>query len=162
MKEQSAGQVVEAFPTDITGVPDALSPSAVEVPPGGSLELRIHPVAKRIADGRFRMLSYNGSIPGPTIRVKQGSSITVNVSNETHMDTTVHWHGLRLENLYDGVPHETQAPIPPGGTYTHHLTFPDAGLFWYHPHMREDYAQEMRARSAKTLRFGAARWCVSC
>jgi FtsP/CotA-like multicopper oxidase with cupredoxin domain len=59
------------------------------------------------------------------------------------MDTTVHWHGLRLENQYDGVPHETQEPIAPGARYTHRLTFPDAGLYWYHPHIREDYAQEM-------------------
>jgi FtsP/CotA-like multicopper oxidase with cupredoxin domain len=59
------------------------------------------------------------------------------------MDTTVHWHGLRLENRYDGVPHETQAPIAPGGRYRHRLTFPDPGLYWYHPHIREDYAQEM-------------------
>ena len=50
---------------------------------------------------------------------------------------------LRIENAYDGVPHETQAPIPPGGRYTHRLTLPDAGHYWYHPHIREDYAQEM-------------------
>jgi len=61
----------------------------------------------------------------------------------TEMDTTVHWHGLRLENRYDGVPHETQAPIPPGGRYPHRLRFPDAGLYWYHPHIREDHAQQM-------------------
>jgi FtsP/CotA-like multicopper oxidase with cupredoxin domain len=131
------------FPTDPTGHPEALSTSVVEVAPGESFDLRIHPVAKRIDDGTFRMLSYNGSIPGPTLRVEQGSEIFVNVTNETDMETTVHWHGLRLENQYDGVPHDTQAPIPPGGKYTHRLTFPDAGVYWYHPHMREDYAQEM-------------------
>jgi FtsP/CotA-like multicopper oxidase with cupredoxin domain len=133
----------DAFPTDTSGLPAATESQVVDVVPGGSLDLRIHPVAKRIDDGVFRMLSYNGSIPGPTLRVQQGSTISVEVTNETHMDTTVHWHGLRLENRYDGVPHETQAPIPPGGRYVHHLTFPDAGTFWYHPHMREDYAQEM-------------------
>jgi FtsP/CotA-like multicopper oxidase with cupredoxin domain len=133
----------EGFPTDPAGQPKATAPAIVEVHPGGSLDLRIHPVAKLIGDGTFRMLSYNGSIPGPTLRVQQGSEIFVNVTNETEMDTTVHWHGLRLENQYDGVPHDTQAPIPPGGKYTHRLSFPDAGLFWYHPHMREDYAQEM-------------------
>jgi FtsP/CotA-like multicopper oxidase with cupredoxin domain len=66
------------------------------------------------------------------------------VTNEADdLETTVHWHGLRLENRYDGVPEETQAPIPPGGTFTYRLRFPDPGLYWYHPHMREDYAQEM-------------------
>jgi FtsP/CotA-like multicopper oxidase with cupredoxin domain len=55
----------------------------------------------------------------------------------------VHWHGLRLENKYDGVPHETQAPIPVGGEFTYRIQFPDAGLYWYHPHIREDYTQEL-------------------
>ena len=132
-----------AFPVSVADLPDATRPIVAEVTPGGSFDLTIHPVAKRIGDATFRMLSYNGSIPGPTLRVKQGSEVLVNVTNETEMDTTVHWHGLRLENRYDGVPHDTQAPIPAGGKYTHRLTFPDAGLFWYHPHMREDYAQEM-------------------
>jgi FtsP/CotA-like multicopper oxidase with cupredoxin domain len=54
----------------------------------------------------------------------------------------VHWHGLRLENRYDGVPHDTQAPIPVGGEFTYRVQFPDAGLYWYHPHIREDYTQE--------------------
>jgi FtsP/CotA-like multicopper oxidase with cupredoxin domain len=143
VEKQQAKQDVDAFPVNVKGLPRAHRPSIVDVAPGGSFDLRIHPVAKMIGDRTHRMLSYNGSIPGPTLRVQQGSEINVNVSNETEMDTTVHWHGLRLENRYDGVPHETQAPIPPGGRYTHRLTFPDAGLFWYHPHMREDYAQEM-------------------
>ena len=55
----------------------------------------------------------------------------------------MHWHGLRLENRYDGVPHETQAPIPVGGEFTYRIQFPDAGLYWYHPHIREDYTQEL-------------------
>jgi FtsP/CotA-like multicopper oxidase with cupredoxin domain len=59
------------------------------------------------------------------------------------LDTTVHWHGLRLENKYDGVPHETQAPIPVGGEFTYRIQFPDPGLYWYHPHIREDYTQEL-------------------
>jgi len=63
--------------------------------------------------------------------------------NEGDLDTTVHWHGLRLENRYDGVPHETQAPIPVGGEFTYRIQFPDPGLYWYHPHIREDYTQEM-------------------
>jgi FtsP/CotA-like multicopper oxidase with cupredoxin domain len=90
-----------------------------------------------------RMLGYNGSIPGPTLKVQQGSEIIVHVDNHGDLDTTVHWHGLRLENRYDGVPHETQAPIPVGGEFTYRIQFPDAGLYWYHPHIREDYTQEL-------------------
>jgi FtsP/CotA-like multicopper oxidase with cupredoxin domain len=75
--------------------------------------------------------------------VRQGSEITVNVSNEADTPATVHWHGLRLENRYDGVPHETQAPIPVGEEFAYRLRFPDAGLYWYHPHVREDYGLDM-------------------
>ena len=89
------------------------------------------------------MLGYNGSIPGPTLHVDQGSEITVQVANDGDVEATVHWHGLRLQNLYDGVPQETQAPIKPGETFTYKLRFPDPGLYWYHPHIREDFAQEM-------------------
>jgi Multicopper oxidase/Heavy metal binding domain len=72
--------------------------------------LRVGPVAKRLGNATVRMLGYNGSIPGPTAKVQQGSEIIVHVTNEGDLDTTVHWHGLRLENRYDGVPHETRAP----------------------------------------------------
>ena len=90
----------------------------------------------------MRMLAYNGSIPGPTLRVREGSEVTVDVTNDTEMEATVHWHGLRLENRYDGT-HETQAPIPVGGSFAYRISFPDPGVYWYHPHIREDYGQEM-------------------
>jgi FtsP/CotA-like multicopper oxidase with cupredoxin domain len=58
------------------------------------------------------------------------------------LETTVHWHGLRLENRYDGT-HETQAPIGIGERFSARIAFPDAGLYWYHPHIRQDYGQEL-------------------
>jgi FtsP/CotA-like multicopper oxidase with cupredoxin domain len=88
------------------------------------------------------MLAYNGSVPGPTLKVRQGSEIEVDVINEGDLEQTVHWHGLRLDNRSDGT-HETQAPIPVGGRFSCRVTFPDPGIYWYHPHIREDYAQEM-------------------
>ena len=63
------------------------------------------------------MIAYNGSIPGPTLRVREGSELVVDVVNEGDLEATVHWHGLRLENRYDGT-HETQAPIPVGGRFS--------------------------------------------
>jgi FtsP/CotA-like multicopper oxidase with cupredoxin domain len=133
----------DRFPTDPTGLPEAGRPQLLELADGDTLDLRVGPVAKRLGDTTVRMLGYNGSIPGPTLKVQQGSEIIVHVINEGDLDTTVHWHGLRLENRYDGVPHETQAPIPVGGEFTYRIQFPDAGLYWYHPHIREDYTQEL-------------------
>jgi FtsP/CotA-like multicopper oxidase with cupredoxin domain len=109
---------------------------------GDRVTLHIGPVVKRIGDATVRMLAYSGSIPGPTLRVPQGAEVLVDIENEGDMENTVHWHGLRLENRFDGT-HETQDPIPVGGRYTARVTFPDAGVYWYHPHIREDYNQEL-------------------
>ena len=133
----------QSFPTDPAGLPQATRPALLELADGDTLDLRVGPVAKRLGDATVRMLGYNGSIPGPTLKVQQGSEIVVRVENHGDLDTTVHWHGLRLENKYDGVPHETQAPIPVGGEFTYRIQFPDPGLYWYHPHIREDYTQEL-------------------
>jgi len=133
----------EFFPTDPSGLPEATSPELAELADGDDLHLRIGPVAKQLAGTTVRMLGYNGSIPGPTLKVRQGSEVVVHVDNDGDLEATVHWHGLRLENRYDGVPHETQVPIPVGGEFTYRIRFPDPGLYWYHPHIREDYTQEM-------------------
>ena len=130
------------FPTEIAGLPAGVDSEVVEVSDGDLFELRIAPVTKQFGDATVRMLAYNGSIPGPTLRVREGSEIVVNVANEADLDATVHWHGLRLDNRYDGT-HETQAPIAVGGTFTYRIEFPDPGVYWYHPHIREDYGQEM-------------------
>jgi FtsP/CotA-like multicopper oxidase with cupredoxin domain len=131
------------FPRDVTGLAPASAPEIVRLRHGEHFELRIGPVAKRIGDDTVRMLAYGGSIPGPVLHVDQGSEIVVDVTNDGDTEATVHWHGLRLENRYDGVPHETQLPIGVGETFSYTLQFPDAGLYWYHPHVREDYGLEM-------------------
>ncbi len=133
----------EFFPTDPTGLPEATRPELLELADGDAFHLRIGPVAKRLAGTTVRMLGYNGSIPGPVLKVQQGSEVVVHVTNDGDLKATVHWHGLRLDNKYDGVPHETQTPIPVGGEFTYRIRFPDPGLYWYHPHIREDYTQEM-------------------
>ena len=130
------------FPTDTAGLPEALAPEVVELSDGDELELRVAPVTKRLGDATVRMLAYNGSIPGPVIKVKEGAEIVVHVENQGDMDATVHWHGLRLDNRFDGT-HETQAPIPVGERFSAKVAFPDPGAYWYHPHIREDYGQEM-------------------
>jgi FtsP/CotA-like multicopper oxidase with cupredoxin domain len=132
----------EHFSTDTAGLAEAVASELMDLGDGDEFELRIAPVTKRIGDSSVRMLAYNGSIPGPTLRVREGSELVVNVANEADLDATVHWHGLRLDNRYDGT-HETQAPIPVGGSFQYRIEFPDPGVYWYHPHIREDYGQEM-------------------
>jgi FtsP/CotA-like multicopper oxidase with cupredoxin domain len=133
----------DTFPSITDGLEACIRSTVVELGDGDTYDLHIAPVASQIGDTPVRMLAYNGSVPGPTLRVTQGSEIAVRVRNDGDHETTVHWHGLRLDNAYDGVPHETQHPIPVGGEFTYRLRFPDDGVFWYHPHVREDYGLEM-------------------
>jgi FtsP/CotA-like multicopper oxidase with cupredoxin domain len=141
--EHGDNLAADEFSRDSSGMSEAGRPALLELADGDTLDLRVAPVAKRLGDATVRMLGFNGSIPGPTLKVRQGSEIIVRVSNDGDLDTTVHWHGLRLENKYDGVPLATQAPIPVGGEFSYRIQFPDPGLYWYHPHIREDYAQEL-------------------
>ena len=133
----------DLFTTETAGLAPATRSQVIRLHDGDRLDLRIQPVRKHVGDAELRMLGYNASIPGPTLHVDQGSEITVEVTNDGDVEATVHWHGLRLENRYDGVPHETQSPIAMGGTFTYKVQFPDAGFYWYHPHIREDFGMEM-------------------
>jgi FtsP/CotA-like multicopper oxidase with cupredoxin domain len=131
------------FSTDTAGLEECVAAAVVELDDGDTYDLRIAPVVKQLGDDRVRMLAYNASIPGPTLRVPQGAEIEVRVRNDADTEATVHWHGLRLDNRYDGVPHETQDPIQIGGEFSYRIQFPDPGLYWYHPHIREDYGLDM-------------------
>ena len=142
MTPTTTGAFTDQFPTDPAGLAACRPAEVIDLTDGETFELEIGAVAKRLGDTTVRMLAYNGSIPGPTLRVAQGSEVEVNVVNRGDMDATVHWHGLRLDNRYDGT-HETQAPIAVGESAPSRVSFPDPGVYWYHPHIREDYGQEM-------------------
>jgi FtsP/CotA-like multicopper oxidase with cupredoxin domain len=98
---------IAEFPSTTEGLPDARRPELVELADGAEFDLEIVPVRKQIGESTVRMLAYNGSIPGPTLKVPLGATISVRVTNRGDIGATVHWHGLRLENRYDGT-HETR------------------------------------------------------
>ena len=127
---------------ELSRLPDARPTERVELKDGDTYHLRIAPVRKRLGDAPVRMLAYNGSVPGPTLVLPEGAKATVHVTNEGDLDATVHWHGLRLDNRFDGT-HDTQAPIPVGESFRYEIEVPDPGAYWYHPHIREDYGQEL-------------------
>ncbi|EOX4464511.1 multicopper oxidase family protein [Vibrio alginolyticus] len=81
------------------------------------------------------VLAFNGSIPAPVIRCRQGEKVIIRFTNKLSEPTTIHWHGLRIPIEMDGVPFLSQQPIMPGETFVYEFTPPDAGTFWYHPHM---------------------------
>lgn len=78
--------------------------------------------------------TYNGSAPGPELRVSKGERVRVRFTNKLSEPTSVHWHGIRIANSMDGVSGLTQDPVEPGGTFTYDFVAPDAGTFWYHAH----------------------------
>jgi len=130
------------------GRPGATFPSSIPSRPvdladGDTLALEATIVERAVGHRRFVMYGFNRQIPGPLIRVAQGATIHVRFTNAIDLPTTVHWHGVRLDNRYDGVPGVTQDPVEPGQTFWYTVRFPDAGIYWYHPHVREDIQQEL-------------------
>ncbi len=133
----------QVFERSTANLPQAQQTQVIDVKNKAAISLDVSPVAKTINGKAIRMYAYNSQIPGPLFKVKQGSTFTVNVKNNLDTDTTIHWHGIRLANKDDGVEGITQEPIKPGETYTYTVTVPDPGMYWYHPHMREDMQQEL-------------------
>jgi FtsP/CotA-like multicopper oxidase with cupredoxin domain len=83
----------------------------------------------------FFAWAYNGRIPGPEIRAREGEIIRVVLKNYLPEGTTVHWHGVPVPNGMDGVPGITQNPVPPGGSYTYEFEARPAGTYFYHSHV---------------------------
>ena len=128
---QFGGAVALAGPWTIAARPalaaEVASPARLTAAPGGAA---LH--------GEDRpgtpVFAYDGSAPGPVLRIRQGEAFAALVENRLGEDTTVHWHGIRLPNAMDGVPGLTQPPIKTGASFTYAFTPPDAGTFFYHPH----------------------------
>lgn len=137
------GAVARGAVPDLASLPSVQPTQTMTVRDGDTVELTPTIVRKTINGKAFAMYGYNGQIPGPLIKAPQSATISVNVRNDIDMETTVHWHGIRLDNANDGVPQVTQKPIAPGGSHQYTVTFPDEGIYWYHPHVREDIQQDM-------------------
>ncbi len=139
--QQSQSSNSSYYSTSTAGLADAKDTAVIQLKNGDHYTIVAEPV-KRTIDGKsVRLLGYNGMVPGPTIEVEQGSSVTLTVVNNLDVDTTLHPHGINGDNSSDGLPDITQSPIKPGESYQQTIRFPDAGVYWYHPHIREDYTQ---------------------
>ncbi len=85
-------------------------------------------------DKKTPIWAYDGSLPGPELRYRRGETARIRLKNDLSDPTSVHWHGIRIDNAMDGVVGLTQDEVPPGGTFDYSFTLPDAGTYWYHPH----------------------------
>lgn len=110
---------------------------------GDSYTITASQVLKEVNGKQYTMYAYNDMIPGPMLKVTQGSRVKINFVNNINHETTIHWHGLRQDIKDDGVPGISQKPVKPGESYSYNLYFPDSGIYWYHPHVREDEQQDL-------------------
>ncbi|HEU5050397.1 MAG TPA: multicopper oxidase domain-containing protein, partial [Gemmatimonadales bacterium] len=127
--------------------PESLPPAGprrlIRLADGDTLALEAGMVRRQVAGRSFVAYAFNRQAPGPLIQVERGASVTVILTNGLDLPTSVHWHGIRLDHRFDGAVGVSQAAVPPGGRFTYELVFPDAGIYWYHPHVREDIQQEL-------------------
>jgi len=124
-------------------LPVAQPRTVVHLRDGDTLDLAARLVRHAIHGQVFVMYGFNGQIPGPLIRVPQNATIIVRFKNRIDLPSAVHWHGVRLDNPNDGAAGVTQDEVPAGGGFVYRVHFPDAGLYWYHPHVHEDIEQSM-------------------
>lgn len=125
-----------------TNVSEVKPTEVVELKDGDTFDLTASIVKQKVGNREVKRLAYNGQIPGPVLKVEKGSKVTVNFTNNIDMETALHSHGLRGDYLMDGAVPITP-PVEIGETFSYQLEFPDTGVFWYHPHVREDYQQDM-------------------
>jgi FtsP/CotA-like multicopper oxidase with cupredoxin domain len=137
------GEFLPGKGVDPRTLPMAKPSEIVRLNDGDTLDLSATLVRRTINKHTFTMYGFNGQVPGPLIRVAQSASIVVRFHNRIDLPSAVHWHGVRLDNRFDGVPGVTQDPVAPGKDFTYVVHFPDAGIYWYHPHVREDIEQAM-------------------
>ena len=128
--------VAPFLPAADAPIPNAESNEVLRLRDGDVIDLDAELVRRTINGQTYTMYSYNGQYPGPLIEVTRGSEIMVRFTNHLADSTSVHWHGIRLENAFDGVDGVADA-------FTYKLRFPDAGIYWYHPHIREDIQQAL-------------------
>ena len=133
-------------------MPQRIAHAAPPQPRAADHTLRIQPVALELAPGVvIHTVGYNGKVPGPLLRLKEGVPVDIDVYNETSVPELVHWHGLHIDSLNDGAMEEGSPMIAPHGRLRYHFTPRPSGTRWYHTHAT---ANDNLSRAAYTGQFG--------
>ncbi|WP_238371851.1 multicopper oxidase family protein [Heliomarina baculiformis] len=122
------------FCTAMAGASAAL---ALPVSAASPIPLTARTAKAQIAPPQYAMTdvwSYDGKIPGSILCLPQGGRLTRRLVNELPVPTSIHWHGIRIDNAMDGVAGLTQDAVPSGEIFDYDFTTPDAGTYWYHAH----------------------------
>ncbi len=124
-------------------LPEAEPREVRDLGDGDEIDLEATLVRRTIGHRELVAYGYNGQYPGPLIRARQGSTITVHFTNNIEMPTTVRWHGVRVDNEFDGTPVVSQDPVARGKSFTYEVHFTDSGIYWYHPQVRTDIQMDL-------------------
>ncbi|MDP2577622.1 MAG: multicopper oxidase family protein [Candidatus Palauibacterales bacterium] len=141
---------------DPASLPEAVPGEVVEMADGDTLRITAMRVRRTIRGQTLIMYGFNGQYPGPLIKVDRDATIYVHFSNEIDLPSTIHWHGVRVDNRFDGVPAVTQEPVEPGESFLYEVHLPDAGIYWYHPHVRTEIQQDLGLYGNIMVRHPAA------
>ena len=128
--------VAPYLPAADSSAPLARRREVLHVSDGDTVRLEAGLVRRVLNGHTYTMFGYNGQYPGPLLEAARGAEIVVRFTNRLPDSSSIHWHGIRLDNAFDGVDGV-------GRAFTYHVRFPDAGIYWYHPHVREDIQQEL-------------------
>ncbi len=101
---------------------------------GREIELEISRTQVNFTSNSRMATTINGSIPAPTLRLREGDEVTIRVTNRLSVDSSIHWHGIILPYQMDGVPGISFKGMPPGETFTYQFTLQQSGTYWYHSH----------------------------
>ena len=101
---------------------------------GNTFNLSIEKIAVNVTGNPSIAKTVNGMLSGPTLRWKEGDTVTINVTNNLNEDTSIHWHGIILPPAMDGVPGISFDGIKPGETFTYTFPIVQSGTYWYHSH----------------------------
>lgn len=143
--------------------PAVAAAEAARARPGASvtrLDLRASPTTLDLGGRRVDTWTYDGGLPGPELRVTEGDVLEVALRNDLPEATTIHWHGVALRNDMDGVPDLTGVSVDPGESFTYRFTVPDAGTYWFHPHMGLQLDRGLYAPLVVEERSGSGRYDV--
>ncbi|MHB2006581.1 MAG: copper resistance system multicopper oxidase [Acidobacteriaceae bacterium] len=111
-------------------------PRSPEILTGKHFELTIDSLSVNFTGRRSVATAINGSVPGPTLRWREGDTVTIAVTNRLKTPTSIHWHGIRLPADMDGVPGLSYPGIAPGETFDYRIPVAQSGTYWYHSHSR--------------------------
>lgn len=146
------------LPLADSALPLAEPRRVIDIRDGDTLRLAARLVRRTIGGRSLAMYGFNGQYPGPLIRAARGATLTVVFTNQLEQPSSVHWHGVRVDNAYDGVPDVTQRAVPPRESFIYRVHFRDNGLYWYHPHVREDIQQDLGLYGNILIHPSGANW----